>query len=120
MKPDTPLAKRLAEAIAEKHLTVEQLADRTKVHRSTLLALLEEPINAVIPPRIYLRGHTLVVARELGIPVDEAASLFDESYPEGGDDSIDLTGPRFPRAHVALAAGLGSIAILALVLAIVR
>lgn len=120
MMPEKPIARRLAEAIKEKNLTVEQVADRTKVHRSTLLALLEEPINAVIPPRVYLRGHVLVVARELGIPVGEAGDLFDESYPEHGDDSIDLTTPGLARTHMALAAGLGSIAILALVLAIVR
>lgn len=120
MKSDKPLARRLAEAIATKGLTVEQLAERTKVHRSTLLALLDEPINAVIPPRVYLRGHALVVARELGLPAEEASRLFDETFPESGDESIDLTGPAFARAHMALAAGLGSIAILALVLAIVR
>lgn len=120
MNADKPFASRLAEVIDQKGLTVEQLAERTKVHRSTLLALLDRPINAVIPPRVYLRGHAMVVARELGIPVAEAGQLFDDSFPESGDESIDLTGPAFARAHMALAAGLGSIAILALVLAIVR
>lgn len=120
MTSEKPIARRLADAIKTKGLTVEQLAERTKVHRSTLLALLDEPINAVIPPRVYLRGHALVVAKELGVPSAEAGALFDESFPESGDDSIDLTGPHFARAHMAIAAGLGSIAILALVLAIVR
>lgn len=113
----SPLAARLSRGMQDAKLGVDQLAERTKVPRSTLRALLGEDVNAVLPGRVYLRGHMLLAARELGIDEAEVGPLFDEVFPvaEREEDAIEL--PRFRAGWLAITAGLAGVGILAVVLA---
>ena len=114
-----PLATKMKEALEGADLTIDDLAARTKVPRSTLRALNGEDVNALLPGRVYLSGHWLLAARELGIARDEATALFDETYPveASGDPIVDL--PRLSPAAALLAAGLSVVGIVAVVLAFI-
>ena len=111
------LATKMKEALQRAGLSIDELAARTKVPRSTLRALNGEDVNALLPGRIYLRGHWGLAARELDIDEKEALALFDESFPKesGGDPIVDL--PRFSSATAIVAAGLSVVGIVAVVLA---
>ena len=112
-----PLAQRLHAGIVQKRLSVEDLAERTTVPRATIASLLDEPVSAVLPERVYLRGHMLVLVRELDIAQEEALRLFDARYPEAPKTEDLVAQRRFGTGSVALAAGLAGIAVLAVVLA---
>lgn len=114
-----PLATRLQAALDDAGLTVEVLADRTKVPRSTLRALLGEEVAVLLPARVYLKGHLCLAARELGIDEDEVKSLFDKTYPVVAEDSLSSDLPRLKFGTVAMTAGLAGVAILAVILAFV-
>ncbi|MEL7368950.1 MAG: helix-turn-helix domain-containing protein [Myxococcota bacterium] len=110
------LAKQLRAAIEESKHTIDQLADRTKVPRTTILALVEEPIAAVLPERVYLRGHLKVLARALQLDPAQMAEMFDTAYPL--DASTDnLASSVGPGRNLAVSAGLYGIAIIAVVVA---
>ena len=117
MRSEQGMSERLREAMADANLTVEAVAQATKVPRSTLRYFLGEDVNAILPARVYLRGHLSQVAREVGIGEAEALALFDAQYPvaEREDDGHEL--PRFSRGTVALAAGVASVGIVAVLLA---
>ncbi|MEM7678269.1 MAG: helix-turn-helix domain-containing protein, partial [Myxococcota bacterium] len=68
------LAKQLRAAIEDSKHTIDQLADRTKVPRTTILALVEEPIAAVLPERVYLRGHLKVLWLQYLSPASNKSS----------------------------------------------
>ena len=110
------LASRLKERLEAMDLSIVALADRTKIPRSTLRLLAGEECNAILPPRIYLQGHALLFARELEIPEADARRLFDASYPVAAEthESFAIEAPRIPKFAVPLAAGLGSIALIAI------
>lgn len=111
------LANHLRASLDERHVDVDVLADRTKVPRATIRALLEEPISGIVPERVYLRGHLSVLARELKIDRDETLALFDAAYPEAPTTEDLVNAPRFGTGSVAVAAGLATVALLAVVLA---
>ena len=96
---------------------MDVLADRTKVPRATINALLDEPASGIIPERVYLRGHLSVLASELDLDRSGTLDLFDDAFPTT-PTTQDLTGaPRFGTGSVAVAAGLATVALLAVVLA---
>lgn len=111
------LADRLEKAMAAAHVTVEGLAQATKVPRSTLLHFLGADVNAVLPARVYLRGHLVQAAREVGVDEAEALSLFDARYPVAQDDDPKVDLERVSTGTMALAAGIASVGILAVILA---
>lgn len=117
--PEGQLARRLSAALSARGTTVDAVAERTKVPRSTIHALLGAPDPAILPQRIYMRGHIIIIARELGIPTDEAARLFDAEHPVERTVEEEVRPPGFNRPAVALAAGLCSIAVLAVILAFI-
>src|SRR5262245_42219779 len=82
MSDGESLSARLKRELERAKIGVDQLAARTKVPRSTLRLLLGEDVIAIAPGRVYLRGHLKLVARELGIDLQEAEALFDERFPE--------------------------------------
>jgi len=114
------LADRLKGAMSKRGITIDAVAETTKIPRSTLQALLDEPVSAVLPERVYLRGHLGVVANELGLDRGEMNELFDRAYPPSQNVSIGPVGPRFSAGSMALVAGLGGMALLAVVLAFAR
>ncbi len=115
--PREALADHLRTSLEKADVTVDVLADRTKVPRATIRALLEEPISGIVPERVYLRGHLWVLAKELDLDRDTVLALFDAAYPEA-PTTEDLAGaPRFGTGSVAVAAGLATVALLAVVLA---
>lgn len=114
------LADRLKGAMSQRGISVEAVAETTKIPRSTLQALLDEPVSAVLPERVYLRGHLGVVANELGLDRSEMNDLFDAAYPPRQDVSLGPVGPRFSAGSMALVASLGGMALLAVVLAFAR
>lgn len=111
------LRHRLKEALERSDVDVDVLADRTKVPRGTIRSLMGEDVSAILPERVYLRGQVVLVARELGLDANDTRALFDEEYPVEETRTTDLDQPRFGAGTTVLAASLGGIALLAIVLA---
>ncbi len=114
------LSQRLKEALDRSKVDVDTIAERTKVPRGTIRKLLGENVSAVLPERVYLRGQVGLVAREIGLDPQEARALFDEENPVVRIHTGDLENPRFGPGTTVLAASLGCIALLAIVLAFVN
>lgn len=114
-----PLAQCLFQALESSGLTIEELSERTKVPKSTVRAFLGSEEPAVLPQRVYLRGHLGSMARELDVDVGQVLGLFDAQYPsESKIEEAPVT--RFHPGTMAVAAGLGGIAIFAVILAFVH
>lgn len=111
------LRHRLKEALERSQLDVDVLADRTKVPRGTIRSLMGEEVSAILPERVYLRGQVLLVAKELGLDANDTRDLFDAEHPMEPVRTGDLDHPRFGAGTTVLAASLGGIALLAIVLA---
>lgn len=120
MSSSQPFASQLADALAVANLNIDQIADRTKIARSSLKALLGDTGAAALPPRVYLRGHVRLLARELGMDERAALASFDKSYPESAPAEETSVARTSPAMAVAVAAGLGGIAILTIVVAFSR
>lgn len=116
MTERSELAETLREQLKLTGMTVDGLAERTKIPRSTIRALLEEPISAVLPERVYLRGHTSTLARELGMDLDEVLRAFDARYPVDPPETGDLESG-WAKRNTIVGAGLGCFALIAVALA---
>jgi len=116
MADKSELADTLREQLKRTGMTVDSLADRTKIPRSTIRALLEEPISAVLPERVYLRGHTATLAKELGMDIEEVLRAFDVRYPTDPPSTGDLESGWATRSTI-VGAGLGCFALIAVALA---
>lgn len=116
MAEKSELAENLRDQLQRTGMTVDGLAERTKIPRSTIRALLEEPISAVLPERVYLRGHTSTLAKELGMDVDDVLRAFDARYPVDPPETADLEGG-WVRRNTIVGAGLGCFALIAVALA---
>ena len=111
------LAQGLQAALDKAHVSVENVSDRTKVPQSTLRWFLGETGAALLPARVYLRGHLLLVAREIGMDETLARDLFDAAYPKI-EEIRDLPEiRRVSGSALALSAGLAGVGILAIILA---
>ncbi len=111
------LAQRLTRGLEKSNCTVDELADRTKVSRTTIHALLGRPCDGIVPERVYLRGHLSVLADDLGLNRSELLDQFDAAFPAAHCETNDESLPRFGTGSMAVAAGLAGVAILAVVLA---
>lgn len=118
MSNGEPLASRLREAMQRVNKSVDQIADKLKVPRSTLRALLGDTSVAVLPARVYLRGQLRQVAKEVGLDDQEAQRLFDEAFPEVEAEPIERPLPRFKAGPAVIAAGLAGVGVLAVILSI--
>lgn len=115
------LGKDLERALKDRDVTVEQLAERTKVPRGTIAAFLDEPgCCAALPELVYLKGHLRLVCRELGLDpedhLEELEQRFAAAKPEVSDE------PRRARWWAnsftrTTAAGVGALALLMMVMA---
>ena len=118
---EATLSQRLKEAFSRSKIDVDLLAERTKIPRATIRTLLGENVSAFLPERVYLRGQLMTIAREVGMNLDEARRLFDRENPATEKVTTeDLESPRFNAGTTVLAASLGCIALLAIVLAFVN
>ena len=115
----TQLAQHLQTSLSRAGMSVETLADRTKVPRTTILHLMAEPVSAILPERVYLRGHLGVLARELGTDVSACESLFDAAFPVALNPPESPERARFRTQSVAVSAALGGVAVLSVVAAFV-
>jgi cytoskeletal protein RodZ len=116
MDQSTTLAELLQNALEHKGTSVDAVAEKTKVPRSTLRALLGATDPAILPQRIYLRGHVGVFAKELGVDLGEVYARFDRENPS--ESKIEqIEEPRVSRGSMAAAAALGGIGIIAVILA---
>jgi cytoskeletal protein RodZ len=114
-----PVRELLNEAMTIRGISVDEIADRTKVPRATVRAFLGSREPAVLPQRVYLRGQLANVARYAGLDVASALAQFDEEHPP--ESRIEAAPvPRFAPMTMAFFAGLGGIAIIAVILAFVR
>jgi cytoskeletal protein RodZ len=111
------LGRELRQALDDAGMTVDAVADKTKVPRSTIAALLGEDVAAVLPPRVYLRGHLGLIVREIGLEVEEWLKKFDAAYPVVEEEQLIRDMPRLKTSTIAVAAGIGGVGILAVVLA---
>lgn len=112
----SPLGQLLQQGLASRGLTVEALSDRTKIPKSNIQLLLGEDDGGILPARIYLRGHLTVIAKELGLSVPEVLEALEASHPAPPQKEL-IVERRLPAVTIAVAAGLGGIAILAVVIA---
>lgn len=114
------LATRLREALERKAMTSLSISEQTRIPQTTVQALIGEDVNAVLPPRVYLRGHAGLLADELGIDRTELLDLFDQKYPEMIEADEVVHAPRIPVRMVAVAAAMSGVGILAIILAFAR
>ena len=113
------LATLLSRAIEARNVSLDTLVERTKVTKPTLRAFLGATDPAVLPSRVYLRGHLRIVANYLAVDEAQALASFDRAFPVESDSASSATGPRMSRASVAFVAGLAGLGVLAIVLSIV-
>jgi len=118
MADEKALAVLIKPQLNRRGLTVSALADRTKVPASTVRWLLGEDVVAVLPGRIYLRGQTRAIARELGLSEADVLAAFDGAFPEPESVDPDPTEPLRRRAAL-LGASLGCAALVMVVIAFV-
>lgn len=117
--PRGTLALMLGQAMNARGLSVEMVAERTKLPRPTIRALLGADEPAILPQRVYLRGHVEVLARDLGLKSDAVLVAFDRECP--AEIVVEEEHePRFSRTTVAAAAALSTIGIIAVILAFIR
>lgn len=69
---------RITSARTEAGLTVEDLAHRTKIRASILMAMEDDDFSAC-GGDVYARGHLKSIASALEIDPDELLDLFDAS-----------------------------------------
>lgn len=113
------LARHLESGLVRKRLTVEELSARTKVPAFSIQTFLGAPVADVLPERVYLRGHLGLLVRELELDHTAVMDAFDAAFPRDPDPEDDSAPPpSFGRREFALAAGLGGVALLAVVLAV--
>ncbi|MGF1510945.1 MAG: helix-turn-helix domain-containing protein [Myxococcota bacterium] len=69
---DLPLSpgQDLARSRTSRGMTVSELAQRTKIRVSVILALEEERYDDIPKARVYIRGFLSSIARELGLSPD--------------------------------------------------
>jgi cytoskeletal protein RodZ len=118
MADEKALAALIKPQLNRRGLTVSALADRTKVPASTIRWLLGEDIFAVLPGRVYLRGQTRAIAKELGLSEGDVLSAFDAAFPKPDEVDPDPTEPLRRRAAL-IGASLGCAAIVMVVIAFV-
>jgi cytoskeletal protein RodZ len=107
------LAHRFRDQMSLTGLTVDGLADRTKIPRATIRWLLEEETAAVLPGRVYLRGQTAILAREMGMNVEAVLAEFDRRMPaEDPDASTAEPRPSFNGTWIGAGLGLALLAVL--------
>ena len=111
------MAIYLRSAIDASGGSVDELSDLTKVPRSTILALIEEPVAAVLPERVYLRGHLKVLCGALDLDPIAMVDLFDQTYPLAPAASELDVGTLPATRRAAVSAGLYGIALLAVAVA---
>jgi cytoskeletal protein RodZ len=120
MEQSGTLAQLLSQGLEQRGMTVETVSDRTKVPRSTLRVLLGATDPAILPQRIYLRGHVGVIAKDLGLDPVDAYARFDRENPTESKIEAAVVEPRFSKASMAGVAALGGIGIIAVILAFVH
>lgn len=120
MTEERGFEETLKEQLQRTGLTVDALADRTKIPRATIQSLLGEEVSAILPERVYLRGQTATIAKELGMNVESVLTAFDLRYPKALPPEVDepVRGG-WARGNAILGAGLGCIAVMAVVAAFV-
>ncbi|MEM1022351.1 MAG: helix-turn-helix domain-containing protein [Myxococcota bacterium] len=116
MTDEKALAALIKPQLSRRGLTVSALAERTKVPRSTIRWLLGEDVVAVLPGRIYLRGQTRALAKELGLSEADVMAAFDASFPVPDAYDPDPTEPLRRRAAL-IGASLGCAALVMVVIA---
>ena len=119
--PSNLVARQLGAALASAGVSIDALADRTKVPTTTIRYLLGEHVSAILPERVYLRGHLGILAHELGVDRDGFESAFDLTYPAASEPRVEPPPAR--RRHraqsVAVSAALGGMAVVSVVAAFV-
>lgn len=82
-QPDDPvIGLRLARARHRLRLSVDDLADRTRVRPHVIEAMEVDDFSAC-GGDVYARGHLRATARILGIDGDELVTVFDKRYATG-------------------------------------
>lgn len=114
------LAQLLSQGLEQRGSTVDAVSERTKVPRSTLRVLLGATDPAIVPQRVYLRGHVGVIGKDLGLDLQDVYARFDREYPSESKVEEVAAQPRISRASMAAAAALGGIGIIAVILAFAR
>ncbi len=78
------VGEQLRQARSERGLTLEQLAEATKI-RALVIESMERGDFSPCGGRIYARGQVRSLALVLGIDPDELTQIFDEEFPPETD-----------------------------------
>lgn len=113
------LSAKMNAALDRSGLTVDDLAERTKITRPTIRMFLGSTEPAVLPQRVYLRGHLSVLARELGMDIEDTLHQFDLMFPRASEMER-MERPRTNAAATAIGVGLVGIGVFAVILAWIR
>ena len=65
----------------EKQVTLEELAEKTKIRKAYLEAI-EGGDHDVLPDEVYVRGFLRIYAKVLGIDPDEVIRMYDQGEQE--------------------------------------
>src|SRR5688572_26780883 len=108
------LAQLLSQGLEQRGMTIDALAERTKVPRSTARTLLGGSDPAILPQRIYLRGFVGVLAIDLGVDQSLAFQRYDAENPTESkiEPAPESRVSRFSMAAVAAIGGIGVIAVI--------
>src|SRR2546423_385829 len=93
--------------------------DALRKHRRLVRAFMGSQEPAVLPQRVYLRGHLVSIVRELRVDLAQVLALFDAQYPTAPKIDDEPEKSSHPMT-MFIAAGLGCIAIIAVILAFVH
>ena len=108
------LGEMLRERREEHRWPLADVAQRTRIRRDYLIAL-EEGNYAALPPDVHTRGFVRNYAQALGLPVQEALSLYAQ---ERGDPELisiaPLVPPPKPRSFTLPGLGFAAAATLAM------
>ncbi|MBX2811126.1 MAG: helix-turn-helix domain-containing protein [Myxococcales bacterium] len=116
----SPVANELKAAISMADISLDELSETTKVPRTTIRYLLGERVSAILPERVYLRGHLGVLAISLGADRTALESAFDATFPLVQEQqAMPVAQTRFRSQSMAVGAALGGVALLSVVAALV-
>jgi len=68
----------LRQAREEKHMTLAEAADKTKIRQAYLEAIEAGDLASLPEDPVYVRGFVRIYAKVLGLDPDQAAKMYDE------------------------------------------
>jgi len=85
--PAETLGNILRRARTSKHISLEEAAEATRIHATTLAAL-EQDNRGALPAEVFTRGFVKIYARFLDLDPEEALQLYIRQYGDKRDEGV--------------------------------